>query len=327
MKCISVMLVSTKSLYKREYHIVINQITTFIRVADSGSFSKAAETLFISPTAVIKQMNLLESAVGVPLLYRTNHGIQLSDAGKSFYKDAKEILSKVDSAILRARKTVQDNTHVIRVGSSLLNPCKVLLDIWNGIREQYPQFKIKIVPFEDEADALDETHLNLGKHFDILVAPKVIMNWRGPFQVIKLGEYRFSFAVSIRHHLAQKKALSLTDLHGEQLIVVKRGTSGLIDSIRDFIMEKHPEIQIVEGPQNYSIDVFNRCEQGNEVLLTLDAWDSIHPSLITIPSDVNFASPYGLLYPIKTSSVVLEFIEILKAAKFVDFNFKNQMHS
>lgn len=207
----------------------------------------------------------------------------------------------------------------------MLNPCKVLLDIWNGLREQYPQFKIKIVPFEDESDALDETYLNLGKQFDILIAPKVMMNWRGPFQILKLGEYHFSFVVSIRHHLAQKRALTLTDLHGEQLIIVKRGTSGLIDSIRDFIMEQHPEIQIAEGPQHYSIDIFNRCEQGNEVLLTLDAWDSIHPSLITIPSDMNFACPYGLLYPIKPLSAVLEFIEILKVAKFEAFTYKNQL--
>lgn len=300
---------------------MIKQLKTFIQVADNGSFSKAAEKLFISPTAVIKQINLLESTVGVPLLYRTNHGIQLSDAGKSFYKDAKEILYSTEAAILRARKTDKDNTHVIHVGSSLLNPCKVLLDIWNGIREQYPQFKIKIVPFEDEPDASDETYLNLGKHFDILVAPKVIMNWRGPFQALKLGEYHFSFAISIRHPLAQKKTLSLTDLHGEQLIIVKRGTSGLIDSIRNFIMEQHPEIQIVEGPQHYSIDVFNRCEQGNEVLLTLNAWDSIHPSLLTIPSDMNFASPYGLLYPLNPSPAVLEFIEILKATKFEAISF------
>ncbi len=294
---------------------MLKQINTFIQVADSSSFSKAAEKLFISPTAVIKQINLLESTVGVPLLYRSNHGIQLSDAGKSFYKDAKEILHYTEAAILRAQKTIQDNQHVIRVGSSLLNPCKVLLDIWNEIREQYPQFKITIVPFEDESDALDEKSLNLGKHFDILVAPKVIANWKGPFQALKLGEYRFSFAVSIRHPLAKKKSLSLKDLHGEQLIIVKRGTSGLVDSIRDFIMEHHPEIKIVDAPQHYTIDVFNRCEQGNEVLLTLDAWDSVHPSLLTIPSDMNFASPYGLLYPLKPSPSVLEFVEILKNSK------------
>ena len=301
---------------------MINQMNTFIQVADSGSFSKAAEKLFISPTAVIKQINLLESAVGVPLLYRTNHGIRLSDAGKSFYKDAKAILYSTEAAISRARKTVQDNKHVIRVGSSLLNPCKVLLDIWNEMREEYPQFMIKIVPFDDQSDAPDETYLNLGKHFDVLVVPKVIVNWKGPFQVLKLGEYHFSFAVSIRHPFAQKKTLSLTDLHGEQLIIVKRGSSGLIDSIRDFIMEQYPEIHIVDAGEHYSIDVFNRCEQGNEVLLTLDAWNSVHPSLITIPSDMNFASPYGLLYPLKPSSAVLEFIEILKAAKFEAFNFQ-----
>ncbi len=291
---------------------MINQMKTFIQVADNGSFSKAAEKLFISPTAVIKQINLLESAVGVTLLYRTNHGIQLSDAGKSFYKDAKEIIYSTEAAVLRARKTVLDNKHVIRVGSSLLNPCKVLLDIWNELREQHPQFIIKIVPFEDKSNTLDGTSLNLGKYFDILVAPKVIANWKGPFQALKLGEYHFSFAVSIRHPLAQKKVLSLTDLHGEQLIIVKRGTSGLIDSVRDFIIEHHPEIHIADAGQQYSIDVFNRCEQGNEVLLTLEAWDTVHPSLITIPSDMNFASPYGLLYPLEPSPAVCEFIEILK---------------
>ncbi|EHI99906.1 transcriptional regulator, LysR family [Clostridium sp. DL-VIII] len=295
---------------------MINQMKTFIQVADNGSFSKAAEKLFISPTAVIKQINILESIVGVPLLYRTNHGIHLSEAGKSFYQDSKKILNYTAAAILHAQKTVQENTHVIHLGTSLLSPCKVLLDIWNEIREQYPQFKIKIVPFEDEPDAQNEATRYLGKNFDVFVVPKVIGNWIGTVQALKLGEYRFCFAVSIRHHLSQKKVLSLTDLHGEKLIITRRGTSGLIDSIRDFIMTHHPEIQIIEGPPHYSIDVFNRCEQGNEILLTLDAWDSVHPSLLTIPSDLNFVCPYGLLYPAEPTSAVLEFINILKTAKF-----------
>ena len=40
------------------------QLDTFIRVAEAGSFSKAAQESFITPTAVIKQMNLLESRLG-----------------------------------------------------------------------------------------------------------------------------------------------------------------------------------------------------------------------------------------------------------------------
>lgn len=50
------------------------QLDTFIQVADQGSFSKAAEVLYISPTAVLKQINLLENDLGFPLFVRTNRG-------------------------------------------------------------------------------------------------------------------------------------------------------------------------------------------------------------------------------------------------------------
>ena len=50
------------------------QIKTFITVADCGSFSKAAEKLFITTVSVMKQVNALENHIGVKLLVRTNHG-------------------------------------------------------------------------------------------------------------------------------------------------------------------------------------------------------------------------------------------------------------
>ena len=65
------------------------QIETFISVAESGSFSKAAEAFYISPTAVMKQINTLEERLGITLFNRTNHGLALTEAGKSFLQDAK----------------------------------------------------------------------------------------------------------------------------------------------------------------------------------------------------------------------------------------------
>ena len=47
------------------------QLETFLCVADAGSFNRAAEELYITPTAVIKQMNLLEASLGVKLFERT----------------------------------------------------------------------------------------------------------------------------------------------------------------------------------------------------------------------------------------------------------------
>lgn len=57
------------------------QLETFLRVADAGSFSRAAEEAYITPTAVIKQINLLEESLGVKLFDRTHRGLTLTKAG------------------------------------------------------------------------------------------------------------------------------------------------------------------------------------------------------------------------------------------------------
>ena len=68
------------------------QLETFLRVADAGSFNKAAEESYITPTAVIKQINLLEESLGVKLFDRSHRGLQLTKAGRSMYQDAKYII-------------------------------------------------------------------------------------------------------------------------------------------------------------------------------------------------------------------------------------------
>ena len=54
------------------------QLETFLRVADAGSFNKAAEESYITPTAVIKQINLLEESLGVKLFDRSHRGLTLT---------------------------------------------------------------------------------------------------------------------------------------------------------------------------------------------------------------------------------------------------------
>ena len=76
------------------------QLETFICVADAGSFNKAAEQLYISAPAVIKQINSLEGSLGLQLFERTHRGLSLTAAGESLYRDAKlcdKVLQRVDS--------------------------------------------------------------------------------------------------------------------------------------------------------------------------------------------------------------------------------------
>lgn len=288
------------------------QLKTFVQVAESGSFSKAAEQLFISSTAVMKQMNLLEKQAGTPLFNRTNHGVRLTEAGAAFIKDAKFMLQYYQEALIRMRQAAQADRHIVRVGTSMLNSCKVLIDLWNRISDLSPQFGISIVHLEDDAHTLPTTYRTIGQSFDIMVGPFLADRWKDYYRVLELGSYRFCFAVSRHHRLASKKTLSVTDLYGERLAVVNGGNCSVIHDIRDFLINNHPQIRIKEVPRLYDLDVFNRCEESNTVMLTLEAWTDIHPSLVTIPSDLDFAVPYGLLYSLHPSEVVNQFIEIIK---------------
>ncbi len=65
------------------------RLETFIKVAECGSFTKAADALYVTATAVMKQINALESELSVRLFERTNHGSTLTKAGESFLQDAR----------------------------------------------------------------------------------------------------------------------------------------------------------------------------------------------------------------------------------------------
>ena len=59
------------------------------------------------------------------------------------------------------------------------------------------------------------------------------------------------------------------------------------------------------------MEVFNRCAQTRNVMLTLDCWQNVHPALVTIPADWDFAIPYGLLYAKNAPEDVLRFLDLI----------------
>ena len=292
--------------------MVNDVLHAFIEVIDAGSFSKAAEKLYLSSTALMKQMNVLEAHVGVQLLIRTNHGIRATDAGISFYHDAKFLMQYSEKAIARAQQAANTNPYMIRIGTSLLNPCNVLLEVWNTISDTYPQFKMKMVPFDDDAEPWPTVYRTFGKDFDVMVGAYERANGSETFQDLKLWEYRFCVAVSRNHPFARKERLSIPDFYGERLVMIQPGSSLLIDGIRGYLRTEHPAIQIKDASHQYTIEMFNRCEKSGAFLLTLDGWKDVHPSLVTIPVDWEYTIPYGVLYPLKPSNSVQLFVRALQ---------------
>lgn len=119
------------------------QLETFIRVADAGSFNKAAEQSYITPTAVIKQINLLEADLGLKLFERSHRGLKLTKAGISLYNDTKYIIQYCRDSVIRAKNAMQEGDHVIRIGTSPMTPAQILVELWPKIHELLP-FTIQV---------------------------------------------------------------------------------------------------------------------------------------------------------------------------------------
>lgn len=288
-----------------------NQIKIFLCVADCGSFAKAAARLFLSTTAVMKQMNLLEKNLSLQLFNRTNQGVQLTAAGNSLYKDAQFIVKYSQEAIERAHQALHDSQQIVRIGSSILNPCTQLLELWSKISHLYPHIKIQIVPFEDDHSNILSVLDTIGHEFDIIVAACSSPEWLNRAKFCQLGYFDVCCAVSRSHKLSKKSSLQISDLFDETLMMVPQTISPHLDVLRAEIKLHYPQIKIEDTSYFYDIHVFNRCEQTSNILLTLDAWKDVHFSLVTIPVNWNYHVPYGLLYQRNPSSAVTQFIDIL----------------
>ncbi len=90
-----------------------------------------------------------------------------------------------------------------------------------------------------------------------------------------------------------------------------RDWSHYVDRLRDDIWQNHSQIHIVDF-DFYNVDVFNRCENGNDVLMAVSVWDNVHPLLKVIPVEWDYSIPYGLLHSREPSATVRKFLSALQ---------------
>lgn len=288
------------------------QLSAFVCVADCGSFTKASEKLFISPTAVMKQINSLEKHLNLKLLIRSAQGVHLTPAGEVIYRDARFLFDYSEHSIENAQKAMQDHDMTFRVGTSLLNPAKPFMDLWYRANREFLNHKLHLVPFEDNHEGILSEISQLGKKFDFLVGVCDSKMWLDKCNMLILGKYQKMCAVPREHRLAGKSYLNLSDLYGETLMMVAEGDSGVNDFIRNDLKRNHPQIKIEDTPHFYDVSVFNRCAETKNVLLTLECWKEVHPALVTIPVNWEYSSPYGLLYSATPSPDVQRFVSTIK---------------
>ena len=285
-------------------------LSTFISVVESGSFTQAAEALFITPPAVMKQINSLEERLGITLFDRSNHGLQLTDAGKSFFQDAKYIIDYSNRAIEKAKDIDnQDKQQSIRIGTSIMTPAKFLLDIWSEIQKFNPYLKIELIPFENTPINSVEILRNLGKHIDIVAGlyDDGFLEERR-CKAAHLYDKKLLFAIPVTHPLCGKTKIELSDLKGRKVLLIRKNWNEYIDKLRTDLIGNGTEI---EDFDMFNLNAFNRAAQENIPIITVEGWEDVHPLLRIVSADWNYSIPFGILYSPTPTKQVKDFISAL----------------
>lgn len=289
------------------------QLDTFISVAENGSFSKAAEALYVTPTAVMKQINSLEERLGVALFNRTNRGLQLTEAGKSFLRDAKYVIDYSARAIEKVKDIYdKENRQTVRIGTSIMTPAKFLLDIWTELQKHTSAMKSSLSPFENTPENAREILKNLGKHIDVVagIYDDGFLVER-QCQAAHLEDKTLALAVPLTHPLCQKQSITLDDLKSGEIMFISKGWR-VIDGIRKDLILKGVNLLDFDF---FNINAFNKAVKDNVPIMAIDGWESVHPLLKIIPVEWDYKIPFGIMYSLSPSKQVRNFIKLIYQTK------------
>ncbi len=291
-----------------------SQLNTFLVVARVHSFNKAADKLFISPPAVVKQINALEQKLHLTLFQRTHQGLILTKSGESLYRDAEFIIQYSKDAVERARYAENERDDVIRIATSPMAPAQTLTGIWKDIHKRCPELKFQLISHENTVEQVNEILSNLGKTVDLVVGyydEKYLQRWK--CQALQRSVEPVCCAVSVYSSLAEKEMLSIEDLLGKDLMIIQRGWNGYLDKLRDDLQQNCPRIRIRDF-ELFRLDIFNRCQEDDTAIISFRQWENVHPLIRVLPVAWDYTVPYGFLFPQRCSASVQRFLSAYQAS-------------
>ncbi|MFD5451266.1 LysR substrate-binding domain-containing protein [Streptomyces sp. NPDC127100] len=142
----------------------LTQLTCFVAVAEELHFTRAAERLSMTQPPLSRQIQLLESDLGVKLLDRTNRTVRLTPAGRAFLADARRIMRQAEHASLAVRQVSSGEAGSIVVGFTAASAYSALGELLEAARAALPGVEILLQELvtRDQLEALSEGSLDLG---------------------------------------------------------------------------------------------------------------------------------------------------------------------
>lgn len=126
-------------------NITLRQLRAFVALARTGSFTLAAESLFVTQSALSGLIKELEQVLGVRVVDRSTRRIQLSDMGKELYPLLEKTLHDLDRVLQDVVERKDLKTGLVRVAAPQLMASTLLPEIIAAYSQHQPSIQIKLI--------------------------------------------------------------------------------------------------------------------------------------------------------------------------------------
>lgn len=200
--------------------MTLNQLESFVVLAQRLNFTQAADDLFISQPALSRMISTLEQEMGLQLFYRSSRSVSLTPAGRAFYKECPRILdgyrASVDAAIL-AQQGYRGNVNIGILRDTFDSNA---VKIHRQMAEDYPKIHISFQEFSHS----DLVRAVLSGELDAIINTGEALPSQDIESII-LRRDRQCAVVPVSSPLAKMRSLRMEDLREENFVVMSRTSS------------------------------------------------------------------------------------------------------
>jgi DNA-binding transcriptional LysR family regulator len=188
------------------------QLRSFIAVARTLNFSRAARELHLSQPALSAQIKALEEDMGTLLLERNKRSVRLTRAGESFFADAEVLIDDATDAKKRALRFASGEAGHLRIAFVASATPELVPTVVLAFRTKYPHvtLDLKNLPTVTQVEALEAHTLDVGFVRLPLTAPRL--------SVTPLHSEPLALVISKSHKLAREKNLTVAHLANEPFV-------------------------------------------------------------------------------------------------------------
>jgi DNA-binding transcriptional LysR family regulator len=226
---------------QKETHLDLRHMRSIVAVAEEGSISRAAQRLHISQPPLTRLIQQLEKQLGAQLLLRTARGVEMTEAGKQFVVEARNILTLVGAAAERAHKAGQGTLGRVDVGIFGSGIFGVVPKILLAYRRAYPEVNIVLHSMTkgEQIVALREHRLSFGFNRLLAPTPDIIS------EVIVME--RLYLAVNRQHRLARERVVPWRHIAEHPLVLFPSSSRpNFIDHVYELCRQDGFQPQVVQ---------------------------------------------------------------------------------